>query len=269
MKTKAALAILFTAAMAVAEPIDPIMGKPFSQLTDEEKAIRKRKIEEFQGGILMVEPSGPRYVVMDVRGKPDETPEGVAKVFKEVLKIGVDIERSAPSDKDCPMALAKKRLDANTLAVVVVVDGATNAPCVSVFPEERIAVVNAAPLGAGATAAERLRKEIWRAIGFVSGVGYSAGKHCVMQPAMSVEELDAIDAKGMNPNSLLQLNPIFHKYGVKKGTRMTYRNAVRQGIAPAPTNDLQRAVMKDELARMDARAAATNAPAEKVSAPTK
>ena len=122
MKTQAVLAILFTAAMAVAEPIDPIMGKPFSQLTDEEKAIRKRKIEEFQGGILMVEPTGPRYVVMDVRGNPDETPEGVAKVFKDVLKIGVDVERSAPPDKDCPMVLAKKRLDAKALAVVVAAD---------------------------------------------------------------------------------------------------------------------------------------------------
>lgn len=251
--------LVLVSAMSFAEPNDPIMGKPYSHLTEEELALRKQKVEEYQGGMLSTEPSGPRYLILDTRKAPDAVSEDVAKVFNDTLKIGVNVEKAGLDG--CPMKAAAGKVGEKVLAVVAIIEGCTNSPAVSVFPEERIALVNADKLGDGEKKAERLRKEIWRAIGFVSGVSYSAGTKCVMQPIGSLEELDEIDAKGLGVTALNQLASMFRKYDVKRGGRATYRSAVRQGWAPAPTNDVQKAVWKDENARMEKRKASEK-PAE-------
>ena len=229
-----------TAPLAHAEADDPIMGKPFSKLTEAEKEARRQKILEFQGGMIEVAPSGPKFHIIDRRAEKDGIPAKVSADFLRNFKIGVEVGEAADP--------------AEVLATVEVVDEAAGLPALTVFPEEMRAVVNCAALGER-NRTVRLERELWRAICFVGGAGYSASTNSLAQPIRSQEELDAIDSRGVNMATIGQLAPLFNKFGVKKGTRVSYRNAVRQGWAPAPTNDLQRAVWEDEKARMAARAA--------------
>lgn len=244
--------VVAAAGVFAGEAIDPIMGKPVSALTEEEKAIRRQKILEFQGGMVEVEPKGPRFYILDARAAADGVPAKVAKAFGDAFKIGVE----AVADRE--RGAADLAADARVLAVVRIEDGAADAPALAIYPEERIAVVNCARLGdaGGAPFARRLEREIWRAICFVGGTGYSASRNSLVQPVFSLEELDAIESKGVNMTTIQQFGPMFERHGVRKGSKVTYRNAVRQGWAPPPTNDLQRAVWDDERKRMAERAKA-------------
>lgn len=243
-----------SARAAGGEAIDPIMGKPVSELTEEDKAVRRQKILEFQGGMIEVEPKGPRFYILDARAATDGVPAKVAKAFGDSFKIGVE----AVADRE--RSAADLAADAKVLAVVRIEDGAADAPALAIYPEERVAVVNCARLdGAdGARFARRLERELWRAICFVGGTGYSASRNSLVQPIFTMEELDAIESKGVNMTTISQFGPLFGKYGVKKGSKVSYRNAVRQGWAPEPTNDLQRAVWEDEKARMAERNASAD-----------
>ena len=133
------------------------------------------------------------------------------------------------------------------MATIEIVDDKADEPVLTIYPEERRATVNCAALAdrdEGITAT-RLEREIWRAICFVGGAGYSDSKFSLVQPISSIAELDAIESKGVTMTTIAQFKPFFAKYGVKKGSKTTYRNAVRQGWAPAPTNDVQRAVWNE------------------------
>ena len=117
------------------------------------------------------------------------------------------------------------------------------AASLSVYPEEAIAVVNAAALkGAGDPVKLRMRlgKEIWRAFGFALG-GYAQPlPGCVLQPVYSVEELDALKGNQLAPNRLNGVYRSAGRLGLHSDRPVPYSMACRQGWAPPPTNDAQR-----------------------------
>ena len=71
----------------------------------------------------------------------------------------------------------------------------------------------------------------------------------------------AADSNLMTQEGMLLVAGTMTGQGMKPIRRTTYRNAVREGWAPPPTNDFQRAVW-DEI-----KGAATNAPPAKATAP--
>ena len=138
---------------------------------------------------------------------------------------------------------------------VMVADCGDAAPVLAIYPEDRVAVVNSSRLYLGAKEADRevrLVKELWRAFGFVSGCGYAVTPASVMLPISSPIELDAIEWSIVSPMSFQQISHVLSRYGAVAGSRTTYRRAVVEGWAPAPTNDYQKAIWD---------AAHTNAPA--------
>ncbi|MBR1921832.1 MAG: hypothetical protein IJ829_07530, partial [Kiritimatiellae bacterium] len=131
--------------------------------------------------------------------------------------------------------------------VAVVEDGALRG--LTVCPEERVAVVNAARYADGGDdplAAEvRVHKELWRALGFVAGIGYAPFANDVRQPVFSTRELDGLEYQVMQPMNFQKMYASLAKLGVTRGRRVPYRLAVQEGWAPPPTNDYQRAVWDD------------------------
>lgn len=236
------LVLASSALAATGDAIDPVMGKPVSELTEEDKAIRRQRIMEFQGGMIEVEPQGPRFCILDCRKNDDDIPEKVASDFLGKFKIGV-------------MAVREKPEAGDILALIEVTDGSEETPVLAIYPEERRATVNSGSIlrQGAAEYARRLERELWRAICFVGGAGYSPSSNSLVQPIFTLEELDAINSKGVNMVTISQLAPLFAKCGVRKGSKISYRNAVRQGWAPAPTNDIQRAVWEDEQRRKAVR----------------
>ena len=228
----------------------------------EAAAARKRAFVERTGGFIDMPGEGPDIVIVDSRSKKDEAPAIVQETVSRVLRQGIRCQVSVVStNSSASFSLAKSILKAgNALIVIVIFDGGSDTPTLGIFPEDRIGLINWSRLSIAGTekdSEDRTIKELWRAIGFLHGVGYSMGTKCVMQPIVSPVELDANEWKIINPSSFPQMTKMAGKFGVKRGFRIIYEKAVRAGIAPQPTNDIQRAVWD----RVMAEKAATNAPA--------
>ena len=262
MKAKrTALVILATSFLVLADEVT-ISQKAATDRSPEAIAARKQAFIERTGGFIDISGEGPDIIIMDARSKKDKAAEIVQETISRVLRQGIQTRNASTNTNDLTaFSLAKATLtNEKALMVIVISEDGIEKPTLSVFPEDRIAVVNWTRLTVAATekdAEDRTIKELWRAIGFLHGAGYSMGSKSVMQPITSLIELDANEWKIINPSDFPQMNKMATKFGVKRGYRIVYEKAVRTGVAPAPTNDYQKAVWDRVMAE---KAAATNAP---------
>ena len=120
------------------------------------------------------------------------------------------------------------------LAVVVIADDTT--PAMLVAPEERWAVVNARKTKSD----EITRKEIMRAFSLLCGGGSSQFPGGLFNKA-KLEDVEECDEA--IPTDLLNAHKDYLKQlGVTPKMRSSYKVAVREGWAPEPTNDIQKAI---------------------------
>ncbi len=216
---------------------------------------RRERFLQHSGGFLEIPASGAKIALLDARADSDGAPGTVAETIQRTMRYGVEVSRieldgAAPYDR--ALALRKER---GSAVAVMVADAGDAAPVLAVYPEDRVAVVNASRLYLGAADADRetrLVKEIWRAFGFVSGCGYAGTDASVMQPISSPVELDAIKWSIVSPMSFQQISLLLSRYGAVAGGRTTYRRAVAEGWAPPPTNDYQKAVWDRVMAEKSA-----------------
>lgn len=231
------------------EYISPITGKPFKEngkFTLEQVKARDERVMKETGGFLIKEAKGPRALLIDSREKAKAGIDEVARLYKLGTKLDIDVEKT-PRGNVCPLKFAQdKMVEKKPLLVVVVIGGDDKLPALSVFPEERIGLVNADKLNGKTddpTVPEmRVEKEVWRAIGFIGGIGFSSVENDMMQPYYSVEELDKNIQAYIQPMNMAKMNKMFQRFGVEKERRIPYRVACQEGWAPAPTNEFQKAV---------------------------
>ena len=88
----------------------------------------------------------------------------------------------------------------------------------------------------------RVTKEVWRAMAFVGGIGFSPAENDIMQPLYSLKELDANRYPFVQPMNMVRMYKMWKRFVVKKERRIPYRVAVQEGWAAPPTNDYQKAV---------------------------
>jgi len=244
-----ALTLLASAAFAEEEYICQLTGLPVpknSKYSLEEIKARDAEIIKKTGGFLQIKAEGPLALLVDARAKATLTIDEVARLYK--LGMHLDINKAKePRGNVAPLAFARAKMAAEKpLLVVVVVEGCPDLPTLSIYPEERIGIVNADALQAKsedpAAPETRVAKEIWRAIGFVAGVGFSMQQNDIMQPYYTLAELDANVQAYIQPMNMAKMYPLLKRFGVKKGHRVPYSKAVKDGWAPAPTNEIQRIV---------------------------
>ena len=229
----------------------PAKEKPAKELTPEEveqnhaKAAAFRKSIADKGGWVSVPMAGPAIKLVDATGK------GWALEGLEAVKANLDRFGLCPSEavrrQLAGDALAEGRAAAReSCGVVMLVDGAEDAPLVTAYPEERLALVNMTALSQGAGGSgvrqDRVEKLTWRAIGHLVGCGAPDGYTCVMKPARNMAELDAMPNKFIHPATFFKARPYFDMCGVTPARKGTYESACQQGWAPAPTNDVQKAI---------------------------
>lgn len=241
-----------------------ITGVPWTpkhKLTLEEYKERDQKVLRRAGGFIHFQAEGPRVLLLDARPKATLTLDEVARLWKLGTKLEADIAKEPSGDGEAlefaQGIMARRR----PLMLVAVVEDA-RLPALSVFPEERVGIVNATRLKGHskdpAATEMRVMKEAWRAIGFIGGLGYSQVDNDVMQPWYTLAELDSTDNAYIQPMSMMGMQRMWDRFGVKKPHKVPYRTAIKQGWAQPPTNDLQKAVWDEVMAE---NAAATNAPA--------
>ena len=256
MKKLIALATLAVSVVALGEEeyISPITGKPVvlknSKYTLEQIKARDAQIIKKTGGFVMQKGEGPLALFVDARAKPTLTVDEVARLYKMGTRLDCNIDKTPRGEKK-PLKFAQEIMALKKpLVIVAVVENAGDLPTLSVFPEERIGLVNADLLKAGAendpSAPEmRVAKEMWRALGFITGVGFSAQDNDMMQPYYTLREIDANTHPYIQPMNMVKMHQFWKRFGVKPERRVPYRVACQQGWAPQPTNDYQKAVWNE------------------------
>lgn len=113
-----------------------------------------------------------------------------------------------------------------------------------VYPEDFKAQVNVKALAADAPSAEvlatRLKTELARAALFVLGSG-SVSYKCLTMPVRSLAELDKLEKATPGAETFSHLGAA-RALGVAPLQYTSYEVACQEGWAPAPTNDIQKAV---------------------------
>ena len=197
------------------------------------------------GGFLDVAAVGVSVVVVDTREKPGAAADQFKEVFERLSKTNVKVEKVARNANEKPHSKALAALKANNAAYAILIAESSDCPGLCVMPEERIAIINAKRYlgGKDPLAPEtRLIKEVWRALGFVGGVGYAPYQNDVLQPVYNLRELDALVYQVMQPMNFQKMYAQMAKFGVKRARHIPYRLAVMEGWAPQPTNDYQKAI---------------------------
>ena len=197
------------------------------------------------GGFMDVPAVGTAFVVVDARPTPGGAPERFAEVFGNLSKMNVKVEKTPLAQGTCPVEMLGGRLKAHKagFGFAVVSDPKTSG--LLVLPDERLVIVNSERFREGddpVRREERVIKELWRGLGYVSGIGYAKFKNDVFQPAYTVAELDALEFQVMQPMNFMKMYATLNRFGVKHSRHIPYRVAVMEGWAPAPTNDIQKAV---------------------------
>lgn len=250
-----ALVAAAMASFADEEYVSPVTGRPFDpngKFTLEQVKARDERVLKKTGGFIHQKAEGPQTLLVDARQKPTLTMDEVARVYKLATHLEAQV-RKEPRGDATPLAFAKKMMsEAKPLMLVMVVDGVPDQPILSIFPEERVGIVNADKLKGGddpSMPEMRVSKETWRAIGFVGGLGFSQADNDIMQPLYSLKELDANRYPFIQPMNMARMQKMWKRFGVKKERRVPYRVAVQEGWAAQPTNDYQKAVW-DEVHKM-------------------
>ena len=88
----------------------------------------------------------------------------------------------------------------------------------------------------------RITQEVWRTIIMALGGGYDREPRCLMKPFASLEELDACPSTCPCPLSFDAVISGAARFGVVPERKVSYKTACEEGWAPAPTNDVQKAI---------------------------
>ena len=172
---------------------------------------------------------------------PFEVAQRIAKLFADTVEINVVAEKSANGK---PEELLKA--SGATVAVIIVNDAST--PAMLLAPEDRWGVVNVAKLvddlpsdkAKAKFRPTRAGKEMVRAFSLLCGGGSSQFPGNMMN-APTLRQLDlTVDTIPMDMVGYYQefLKPL----GVTPKEYTTYKRACREGWAPTPTNDVQKAI---------------------------
>ena len=200
---------------------------------------------EEDAGMLRSPQKGASILVWDARTNGNE------RLIRRFLKTNDPIRLVAPglavttlreSFSGDAFKAASKRFESPDVAMVVMlVNAGSDSPRLSVFPEDRIGLINADRFSS-ILLDKLLLREIWRTIGFTGGTGYAPYRGCVMQPAFNDNEIAGLMGDVLQPMTLQPFRKFETRFNMKRSRMVPYELACEQGWAPAPTNDVQKAI---------------------------
>lgn len=245
MKKLIAIPVMLAACVVVAG--EDILQKPLDQLTEAERAERHRILQyKHTGGfITRREPNPGMFAFVNAQRSFDEGKfsEDISEMCR-ICKIDYVLTNRAESVSLSNAVEALKDTRAN--AALFIVDDVAIPTTLLFAPESRWGIVNIAALKKDSPASEALEKrvcrEIWRGFSIVAGSYTTETPHCVLAPVASLQDLDNLDGNTFSPEPLTRMEKNLRRLGIKPYYRCSYKAAVKQGWAPAPTNDVQKAI---------------------------
>lgn len=235
--------IMMCAVMLVAQllansimlPSPPKRGMPQFK---SEKA--RENFMRMSGGYLEVTLPGKPFMFLDLRKDLSVGISDFTKGIGNSSRILTDYSHAEMMAT--PYQSGRFLIDSGKAAAVAVVyEGDVNDPVLVAYPENRMATINVTPLK-HSNYAKRLERELWRAYVYAAGGTTSPTEMCVMQPVLTLKDLDEIQCDMAFPGMTGQIVSHASKYGFAKIMKGTYRGACKMGWAPPPTNDYQKAI---------------------------
>lgn len=190
--------------------------------------IERRKLEHF-GGFIYQPVETTKISIVDESGKANSgLLTIVSTTINQALRYPVVI------GKDDKTGLSIKIVECDKIGPL------------AVMPDSAEVLVNIKALSKDSPDQQKLNnrisKEIWRGLIYVLGGGNTYTAQCVMKPVASLADLDALPATMACPEAYMRITEGAAKFGLKAERRVSYRQACKEGWAPAPANDIQRKV---------------------------
>ena len=208
---------------------------------------RRRPIRPPQpsGGLVVAEPTGKSIFLLNTSKHI-----GLSELRKAYVPILMDTRCpfevvEDKGDKTLAEKVARVRLNPKAAFVVPFVDEGTQ-DMISYFPERDLCIINVNALTADsadrARVQVRLGKQLWRAVGMMLGAGDAVTGHTVLRRATTLAQLDANQVITPAPEQHNQMVDGLKHFGIDMVRLGSYRQACQEGWAPAPTNDVQKAI---------------------------
>lgn len=217
------------------------------------KAFLERKYYENTGGRIMNPNSGSGKIVF-VNAQKAISRESVVESVRElslVFAVKMEVADGTATAVDGFDEAAKKSGGDATIFVV----NDPKLPLSLVAYESGWGALNAAKLPedkGNVLAGSRFRKALARVFALTCGIGSGSGAAGLMAPVRKAAELDfCVLPDRPNPIMVGAIHKYLSNFGVQPVQVATYRNACRQGWAPAPTNDVQKALWEKAKAQKE------------------
>lgn len=153
---------------------------------------------------------------------------------------------------DAPSILEK----AGDNAAVFVVDDPT-LPMTLTAAEERWTLINAAKVKADNPDEVKFRKRMsllfMRQCCRILGSDATKSPECCLYPVFSLKDLDDVKSMDVAIGVFMAVNDSMSRLGMESVMIVTYRDACELEKAPAPTNELQRAIFSEVKSAMEKR----------------
>ena len=212
--------------------------KETKSLTDSERAQRREDMLRASGGIIEKVGTG-KIVIVNAQSRigVDSITERIDKI-SYVLKFPMELRtgtwhfgQSKPSDA--------------TIAIFLIDD--ESLPMSLIAVEAGWGVVNTATLSLGT----RFSKELTRTLCLVAGAGCSSIKTSPMQPIQKSSDLDLLKTDGFTMDMFTAIMTNLKAQGMEQSRKTSYLKACKEGWAPTPTNEYQRAIWEKIKAEKD------------------
>ncbi|MBO7689084.1 MAG: hypothetical protein J6V72_22080 [Kiritimatiellae bacterium] len=239
MKTASTLIIALVAILAGAVEVKP----KAAPLTPDEKAAKHERFLQRTGGVLDRAGEG-KLVVADAQTSLEtKFLDEYIQPIEKALRMAIAREKVAEPFAVANVMKLKKKLGANS--AVFIIDDAQLPPSL-IAPEENWGVVNVAALKVDnpepKTYDRRVRKVFLRVLALTFGAYVINDATSPLQSVKDIADLDGMVITGLTIRELTGMNEHLPKIGVTPAKRTTYLRACRDGWAPPPTNDYQKAV---------------------------
>ena len=235
-------AITFLTAIATSISIANVMD-PTPPQRDYMKLNENPRFLKATGGIIEFKTNGSAFLFADATTIGVNDSELFSKMHSSCMIPFAYLKMKKPDG--CLYKAAREMLGNKYGAVTLIYEGKNDDPTLSIYPENRVSILNITPLKSDADAAklkDRINKELWRAMCFAAGGAGTGVEMCVMKTVLSPTDLDAMECAMASPPATMSIASDAGKFGFSKTSRMTYKAACKAGKAPPPANDYQKAI---------------------------
>lgn len=196
------------------------------------------KMKHFGGYVRDTRDQEGKVVVVNAQDSaPGEWIDVVVSDFTNIAKVDIEVSKGS-FDLVNPSKMGN--------ATLFVVDNPA-LPMSLVAPEAAWAMVNVSPLKTDRKMffEARCKKQLTRGLAYLLGCGDSqypmSLTGCVTKP----EDLDRFTSTKIPVDQVSKFGKYVEGYGIRPFKSVTYRQAVKEGWGPQPTNDYQRVIWEE------------------------